>query len=380
MPGRSWKVYVRPPSVGAGNEVARSGTGCVPARPLTWLNAVRPSPVIRRSGETYVYIETAESMESMESASPFFLGPLVRSTSVPPRWPAPECGTATSTASPDIASPDTRLPTLTRCATWFLPGSMRTTLPSNWLLTQMPRGSTATASGPFPVRTVAVTEFVLGSIRETVPSRLFATHAAPWPKAIPVGPFPTWIGAKTCFPVVGSMRTTWPAARWLAHRVPAPNASSVAATDSVVGLPLSESIRVIVPSPVFATQTEPAAWTIPSGPTPTPIFWTTVFVPGSIRETVPSRLLTTQTAPSPVAIPLGPLPTGIVSTTAFVPGSIRETEWPSALVTQYAPSPAATAVGVAPTAVAATRRPERASTTPSESPAAETAGRPPLPP
>src|SRR4051794_11777450 len=106
----------------------------------------------------------------------------------------------------------------------------------------------------------------------------------------------------------------------------------------------------------------------------------TVFVPGSIRETVPSRLLTTQTARAPVAIPLGPLPTGIVCRTAFVPGSIRDTEWPSALVTQYAPSPAATAVGVAPTPVAATRRPERTSTTASESPAAETAERPSLPP
>src|SRR5258707_46679 len=116
-----------------------------------------------------------------------------------------------------------------------------------------------------------------------------------------------------------------------------------------------------------------------SGPFPVRTVAVTEFVPGSIRETVPSRLLTTQTAPAPVAIPLGPLPTGIVSTTAVVPESIRDTVWRSALVTQYAPSPAATAVGVAPTAVAATRRPERASTTPSESSAAETAARP-LPP
>ena len=117
----------------------------------------------------------------------------------------------------------------------------------------------ATACGPFPVVTSAVTEFVSGSIRETVPSRLFATHAAPSPKAIPVGPFPTWV-APTCFPVFGSMRTTLPTARWLAHSVPAPKASSVAATGSVlVRVPLSGSILVIVPSPVFATQTEPAA-------------------------------------------------------------------------------------------------------------------------
>jgi hypothetical protein len=56
------------------------------------------------------------------------------------------------------------------------------------------------------------------------------------------------------------MRTTRPAARWLAHTVPAPKASSVASTwYGLVGLPLSGSILVIVPSPVFATQTEPAA-------------------------------------------------------------------------------------------------------------------------
>ena len=104
-----------------------------------------------------------------------------------------------------------------------------------------------------------MTEFVSGSIRETFPSRVFATHAAQSPKAIPVGPFPTWIDA-TCFPVAGSMRTNRPAARSLAQSVPAPNASSVAATWSVsVRLPLAGSILVTVPSPVFATQTEPAA-------------------------------------------------------------------------------------------------------------------------
>src|SRR5262245_7546684 len=110
---------------------------------------------------------------------------------------------------------------------------------------------------------------------------------------------------------------------------------------------------------------------MPRGAPSTEIFWTGLFVAGSIRQTVASRLFTTQTAPPPVVIPLGPLPTGIVSTTAVVPGSIRDTACPSALVTQYAPSPAATAVGVAPTLVAATRRPERASTTPSESAAAQ---------
>ena len=96
-------------------------------------------------------------------------------------------------------------------------------------------------------------------MRETVPSRLFATHAAPLPKAMPAGPFPTEIGCTTS-PDSGLMRTTRFAARWLAHNVPSPKASSVAAIWSVfLGLPLSALIFVIVSSPVFATQTEPAA-------------------------------------------------------------------------------------------------------------------------
>src|SRR5438045_1616269 len=51
MSGRSRKVYVLPPSVGAGSETARSGTSWVPANPLTWLYATRPSFVMRRIGQ-----------------------------------------------------------------------------------------------------------------------------------------------------------------------------------------------------------------------------------------------------------------------------------------------------------------------------------------
>ena len=50
MFGRSRKVYVLPPSVGVGSETARSGTSWVPASPLAWLNATRPSFVMRRIG------------------------------------------------------------------------------------------------------------------------------------------------------------------------------------------------------------------------------------------------------------------------------------------------------------------------------------------
>ncbi len=96
------------------------------------------------------------------------------------------------------------------------------------------------------------------SICETVPSRLFATQTEPSPTAMPVGPLPTAIGCTTS-PEVGSIRTTLLAARCVAQSAPSPKASSVAATgEGFAGAPLSASIRVIVPSPVFATQTEPA--------------------------------------------------------------------------------------------------------------------------
>jgi hypothetical protein len=52
-------------------------------------------------------------------------------------------------------------------------------VPSNWLLTQTLRSSTATDVGPLPVGIAAATAFVLGSMRETVPSRLFTTQTAP---------------------------------------------------------------------------------------------------------------------------------------------------------------------------------------------------------
>ena len=43
--GRSWKLYVRPPSVGAGIETARSGTSLSPALPPTRRKPTSPSCV-----------------------------------------------------------------------------------------------------------------------------------------------------------------------------------------------------------------------------------------------------------------------------------------------------------------------------------------------
>ena len=102
-----------------------------------------------------------------------------------------------------------------------------------------------------------MTEFVLGSIRETVPSRLFATHAAPSPKAIPSGrsrPDRDLLPGRRIDANHLARGTLARPQRACAEGEP------IAATWSVlVDLPLFGSILVIVPSPVFATQTEPAA-------------------------------------------------------------------------------------------------------------------------
>ncbi len=206
---------------------------------------------MRRNG---IEVVSAASAVSIESVVRF-----IRTVSVPPRCPAPDCRTPTSTLPPETVTPSGRLPTLIGRPGRFVRGSIRTSVPSNWLVTQTPRASAATRVVPCPVGMTARTEFVAGSIRETVPSRLFTTQAAPLPNAIAEGPFPTAIGY-TRLPVVGSMRTTRFAVVSLAHNVPAPRASSVAAIGSgLLGLSLSASILVIVSSPVFATQIEPAA-------------------------------------------------------------------------------------------------------------------------
>ena len=84
---------------------------------------------------------------SIESEARF-----IRTVSVPPRWPAPDWRTLTSTLPLEIATPCGRLPTLIGRAGLFVRGSIRTSVPSNWLLTQTPRGPTATAVGPFAGR------------------------------------------------------------------------------------------------------------------------------------------------------------------------------------------------------------------------------------
>ena len=107
MPGRSWKLYDRPPSVGAGSETARSGTSWRPALPPTLRKPVSPSFVSAATcisggvvGEGRVDVARGSRLE-------------VSTVSVPPRWPAPEARTATKSDPESTTIPSGRFPVFT---------------------------------------------------------------------------------------------------------------------------------------------------------------------------------------------------------------------------------------------------------------------------
>ena len=89
---------------------------------------------------------------------------------------------------------------------------------------------------------------------------------------------------------------------------------------------------------------------MPAGALPTSIVFTSCLVAGSMRDTVPSPAFATQTEPAPTATAAGCLPTGIWSV-AFEPGSILVTMSSLSLVTQAAPCPKAIPVDRRPTLV-----------------------------
>jgi hypothetical protein len=74
---------------------------------------------------------------------------------------------------------------------------------------------------------------------------------------------------------------------------------------------------VLIARSSTVTQTRSCATTMPLGLPPTAIVRVESST-GSMRVTVPSPLFATQTAPAPTAIPRGPRPVGIVVVTARV--------------------------------------------------------------
>src|SRR5262245_43537471 len=129
--------------------------------------------------------------------------------------------TVTQTTSPLNTIPDGALPTLIVLTTSLRTGSIRETVPPFEFATHTRPPPTVTAVGPAPTWIVVVA-FVNGSIRVTVSFPVLATQIAPSPSAIPVGRRPTRIG-----------RPRAPLSRLCALK------------------------RVTVPSPEFATQTDP---------------------------------------------------------------------------------------------------------------------------
>ena len=112
-----------------------------------------------------------------------------------------------------------------------------------------------------------------------------------------------------------------------------------------MGLAVAASMRLMVPSPLFATHTDPMPTAIPTGSVPTGIEVVTASVTGSMRVTESPSESATHTPPSPTAIALGPSPT-VIGVRSPV-GSIRVTVFASLSATQTAPAPIATAVGPA---------------------------------
>src|SRR5438045_2473461 len=182
IPGRSWKVYVFPSSVGRGTATARSGTTVDPAGPSVLSKDTRPSLVSRRIAQLSGRYATAGSIESM----PYWLSMV----SVPPRWPGPAPVAVTHSDDPDAAADVGAFPT--RIAVAFPdPGGMSDTVPLKRLVTQSPAAVDARPDGPSPTGTVWATEPVDGSMRVTVLSRVLATHTAFGVTSTALGPLPT---------------------------------------------------------------------------------------------------------------------------------------------------------------------------------------------
>src|SRR5438094_7119577 len=96
-PGRSWKLYVRPPSVGVGSDAARSGTSAAPAAPPTRLKATRPS---------FVRIITRHVATSYLVGSRLgVMSPPPTTRSVPPRWLVAVPRTMIHSRPPTAAAP-----------------------------------------------------------------------------------------------------------------------------------------------------------------------------------------------------------------------------------------------------------------------------------
>src|SRR5512146_1030911 len=161
-------------------------------------------------------------------------------------------------------------------------------------------------------RTVPVIVFVFGSIRTTLPNVWSLTQSAPRYAVSPFGSVPT-LNFLTTFPLV--MRHTVPSPAFATHTDPYPHSMSYGWKPTgtrVVTLAVFVSTRTAVDSALSIDQTAPGAAARLKTRAPTVTRVSTLPVAGSTRITSPLPRPPTHTLPPPVVRPKVGLPICVV--------------------------------------------------------------------
>ena len=342
---RSQLERVRPPAVRRGRAATSRGRARAASR-----RARSPGCTRRARRPSCAGSPTRSSRRRCAVSIESVVRPM-RTTSVPPRWPAPDWRTPTSTSPPRMPTPCGRLPTSMRFTTSFVRGSMRDSVPSNWLLTQTPRRAGGERRHAVPdgdgrdrVRDrIDPRDRPVQAVRDPdLPVRRRRCRSARCPTGI------------VPHDLAGARIDPHHAVRRLARSPTAPclpTASSVAAIGSVFRLsaagvdPRDRAVAGVrdPDRPVVRRRRRPGRCRRGSSARPcsSPGRSRTPCRPGCWR---PRRRRCRRRSRSAGSRRRSCPPPALVA------GSIRETVLSSAFVTQAAPSPTATWLGVAPTA------------------------------
>src|SRR4051794_20300062 len=282
---------------------------------------------------------------------------------VPPRWasevPAPD---DTHTCPPTTAIPRTA-PRASTLVFFSVSREIRKRSPEYFSATHREPRWTTTAVGPSPTSTECAC-WVGTSMRVTVWESSSATQTSLPARTMPRGPLPTRIGANIGCLVWASMRVTEPARPFATQTDVSSTASPSGPSPTSIGLvvaPLIVSMRWIVLSPLFATQSPAGPAAIAAGALPTGMLSTTFAATRLIRAPAPSAKFAPPRSSPVTAIECGSCPTSSSRSTACVAVLTLDTVLSPALMTQTAPRPAARAIGFVPTGTDATTDPDSSS-------------------
>ena len=173
MPRRSWKVYVRPPSLTVGIDTARSGTTCAPAGPPPRRYVTRPS-FVKDSTCHGPRIWDGGSGSKRPPNTSFF----ATIVSVPPRWSRRRPGRSPMFGRPMRPRPVARCRSASKSSTCSELASIRTTEAAGRPPPTHAPFVYATPTGSPPTGICRLWS-VAGSMLVTVPSAAFATHTRP---------------------------------------------------------------------------------------------------------------------------------------------------------------------------------------------------------